>query len=296
MDVKMAKIINGTEISNEIRKEITQKVLELKSKGITPGLGVILAGSNPASQVYVGMKEKACAFVGIYTVTKRFPDTVTMNELLDQVNAYNTNPAIHGILIQHPLPSGLNELYVFSQIDPRKDADGFHPINGGKLLLGEECFYPCTPAGILEMLHRSGYPPEGKHVVILGRSNIVGKPLAALLIQKNKRANATVTVCHSRTPNIPAITKTADILIAAIGVPEFVTGEMVREGAVVIDVGVNRVEDPTAQKGYRIVGDVKRAEVELIAEAISPVPGGVGPMTITMLMRNTTIAAEKLNS
>jgi len=291
----MAKIINGTEISNEIRKEIAQRVSVLKSKGITPGLGVILAGSNPASHSYVGMKEKACAAVGIYTVTKLYSDSVTLNELIEQVDSYNNDPAIHGILIQHPLPNGIDELCVFSRIDPRKDVDGFHPINAGKLLIGEESFIPCTPLGILEMLHRSGYSPEGKHVVVVGRSMIVGKPLAVLLMQKNKRANATVTVCHSRTVNIPAITKTADILIAAIGVPEFVTGEMVREGAVVIDVGVNRVEDASTEKGYRIVGDVKRNEVEKIAEAISPVPGGVGPMTITMLLHNTTTAAEKLS-
>ncbi|KPK91155.1 hypothetical protein AMJ80_07600 [bacterium SM23_31] len=289
----MPKIISGTEISKVMREEIVSRVSELSRKGITPGLGVILAGDNPASHIYVRMKEKACEAVGIYTAIQRFSADVSQKTVVDLVNKYNNDEKIHGILIQHPLPDGIDESYVFGQVDPVKDVDGFHPVNEGKLLIGEEGFVSCTPLGILEMLHRSGYSPEGKHVVIVGRSTIVGKPLAALLMQKNKRANATVTVCHSRTADLRAITRTADILVAAIGVPEFITADMVKAGVVVIDVGTNRVEDSTTEKGYRLVGDVKFDEVKEIAEAISPVPGGVGPMTITMLLHNTTLSAEK---
>lgn len=292
----MPKIINGTEISKVMREEIASRVSKLSVKGITPGLGVILAGDDPASHVYVRMKEKACGAVGIYITTKRLQADVSQKTIVDLVNKYNNDEKIHGILIQHPLPDGINESFVFSQVNPEKDVDGFHPVNVGKLLIGEEGFIPCTPLGIVEMLHRSGYSPEGKHVVIVGRSTIVGKPLAAFLMQKNKRTNATVTVCHSRTADLHAITRTADILIAAIGVPEFVTADMVKSGVVVIDVGVNRVEDISTEKGYRLVGDVKFDEVEKVAEAISPVPGGVGPMTITMLLHNTTLSAEKLQN
>lgn len=289
----MSKIISGTEISKVIRDEIALRVSKLLKKGIIPGLGVILAGEDPASRIYVGMKEKACAAAGIYTTTNRLPDNISQQAIVDIVNQYNNDEKIHGILIQHPLPDGIDESFVFSQVNPEKDVDGFHPVNVGKLLIGEEGFIPCTPLGIVEMLHRSGYPPEGKHVVIVGRSAIVGKPLSAFLMQKNKRTNATVTVCHSRTADLHSITRTADILIAAIGVPEFITGDMVKDGVVVIDVGVNRVEDSTTEKGYRLVGDVKFDEVGKVAEAISPVPGGVGPMTITMLLQNTTLSAEK---
>jgi len=254
----MPKIISGTEISKVMREEIASRVSELSRKGITPGLGVILAGDNPASHIYVRMKEKACGAVGIYTAIQRFSADVSQKTIVDLVNKYNNDEKIHGILIQHPLPDGIDESYVFSQVDPVKDVDGFHPVNEGKLLIGEEGFVSCTPLGILEMLHRSDYSPEGKHVVIVGRSTIVGKPLAALLMQKNKRANATVTVCHSRTADLRAITRTADILVAAIGVPEFITADMVKKGVVVIDVGTNRVEDSTTEKGgYRLVGDVK---------------------------------------
>ena len=292
----MPKIINGTEISKVMREEIASRVSKLSVKGITPGLGVILAGDDPASHVYVRMKEKACGAVGIYITTKRLQADVSQKTIVDLVNKYNNDEKIHGILIQHPLPDGIDESFVFSQVNPEKDVDGFHPVNAGKLLIGEEGFIPCTPLGIVEMLHRSGYSPEGKHVVIVGRSTIVGKPLAAFLMQKNKRTNATVTVCHSRTADLHAITRTADILIAAIGVPEFITADMVKSGVVVIDVGVNRVEDNSIEKGYRLVGDVKFDEVEKVAEAISPVPGGVGPMTITMLLHNTTLSAEKLQN
>ena len=288
----MAKILNGTEISVIIREEIAQRIAMLSQQGITPGLGVILVGDDPASQVYVGMKEKACAKAGIYTTTHKLSADTSQDKVLEFLEEYNNDSKIHGILIQHPLPDGMDEPYIFSRIDPHKDVDGFHPDNVGKLLIGQEGFVPCTPLGVIEMLIRSGYNPEGKHVVIVGRSTIVGKPLAALLMQKNSRANATVTVCHSRTNNLHTITKSADILIAAIGVPRFITGEMVKEGAVVIDVGVNRVTDSSNEKGYKIVGDVDFDEVEPIVEAISPVPKGVGPMTITMLLHNTTLSAE----
>ncbi len=288
----MAKILNGTEISVIIREEIAQRIARLSQQGITPGLGVILVGDDPASQVYVGMKEKACAKAGIYTSTQKLSVSSSQDKVLQCLEEYNNDSKTHGILIQHPLPDGMDESYIFGRIVPHKDVDGFHPDNVGKLLIGQEGFVPCTPLGVIEMLIRSGYSPESKHVVIVGRSTIVGKPLAALLMQKNSRANATVTVCHSRTNNLHTITKSADILIAAIGVPGFITGDMVKEGAVVIDVGVNRVTDSTCERGYKIVGDVEFDEVEPIVEAISPVPKGVGPMTITMLLHNTTLSAE----
>jgi len=290
----MAEIINGTELSKSIRNEISERVATLGLKGIRPGLGVILAGDDPASHVYVRMKERACDDIGIYTETKRFESTVDQQTIIEAVHQLNNDNRIHGILVQHPLPNGIDEDFVFSQIDPSKDVDGFNPVNAGKLLIGEESFVPCTPLGILEMLHRTGYPPKGQHVVIVGRSNIVGKPLAALLFQKNDRANATVTICHSGTRNLADITRTADILVAAIGFPEFITGNMLKENVVVIDVGVNRVPDDSKERGYRLAGDVKYDEVAAKAKAITPVPGGVGPMTITMLLHNTTTAAEKL--
>lgn len=288
----MAVVINGIEISNTIREEISDRVSKLSSEGITPGLAVILVGDDPASSVYVRMKEKACTKVGINSSINRYPADTPQEVVLEKVDELNSNDEIHGILIQHPLPKGFNESFVFSQVDPRKDVDGFHPVNAGNLLIGENGFVPCTPLGILELLHRSGNPPEGKHVVIVGRSAIVGKPLAALLVQKNSKANATVTICHSATFDLPHLTRSADIIIAAIGVPEFIDSGMVKKGAVVIDVGVNRVEDKSAEKGYRLVGDVNFEEVEKIASAITPVPGGVGPMTITMLLHNTTTSAE----
>ena len=289
----MAEIISGKEISYTIRKEISSRVKKLSAKGIVPGLAVILVGDDAASNVYVNMKEKACVNVGINSFVNRLSADISQNTVLDLVKGFNEDDKVHGILIQHPLPPSFDESYVFSQVDPRKDVDGFHPVNAGKLLIGEEGFVPCTPLGVVEMLHRSGNPPAGKHVVVVGRSSIVGKPLAVLLVQKNDRANATVTICHSRTKNLPEITKTADILIAAIGVPEFITADMVKKGAVVIDVGTNRVEDSSREKGYRLTGDVHFEEVKKIAKAISPVPFGVGPMTITMLLHNTTLSAEK---
>jgi len=290
----MAEIINGKEISREIRSEITQRVTALEKKDIKPGLGAILAGDNPASHIYVRMKEKACSDMGIYTETIRFDTNVTLQTKIDSVHRFNDDDKIHGMLVQHPVPDGLDEGIVFNEIKPEKDVDGFHAVNAGKLLIGEEGFVPCTPLGILELLHRSGNSPGGKHVVIVGRSNIVGKPLMGLLIQKNNRANATVSLCHSRTADLSAITRQADILIAAIGLPEFIIGDMVKDNVVVIDVGQNRIDDDSSEKGYKLVGDVKFSEVEPKAKAITPVPGGVGPMTITMLLHNTTVSAEKM--
>lgn len=289
----MAEIISGKEISTTIREEISSRVKKLSAKNIVPGLAVILVGDDPASNVYVSMKEKACANVGINSFVNRLSADISQKTVLDLIKGYNDDGKVHGILIQHPLPPVFNEPFVFSQVDPNKDVDGFHPVNAGKLLIGEEGFVPCTPLGIVEMLHRSGNPPAGKHVVIVGRSPVVGKPLAALLVQKNDRCNATVTICHSRTTDLAKITRTADIIIAAIGVPEFITADMVRKGVVVIDVGTNRVEDSSREKGYRLTGDVHFEGVEKKAKAISPVPGGVGPMTITMLLHNTTHSAEK---
>lgn len=287
-----AAIINGKEIAEEIKAELKEKISELKERGVTPGLAVVLVGDDPASHVYVRMKGKACEELGIYSETLKYPADLSEEELLNIIDGLNENPRIHGILVQLPLPKHINETKVLNRIKPEKDVDGFHPVNVGKMLIGDPGFLPCTPHGIQELLLRSGNDPEGKHVVVVGRSNIVGKPVAAILMQKKKGANATVTVCHSRTRDLPGICRQADILIAAMGVPEFIKGDMVKEGAVVIDVGVNRVDDPSAKRGYRLVGDVDFEAVKEKASAITPVPGGVGPMTIVMLMKNTVIAAE----
>ncbi len=288
-----ASIISGKEISSEIQEELKDKISELKSKGVTPGLSVVLVGEDPASQVYVRMKGKMCERLGIYHETLEFPADISEEELLGVIDDLNDNDEIHGILVQLPLPDHINETKILNRIDPVKDVDGFHPVNVGRMLVGDPGFLPCTPHGIQEMLLRSGIDPEGKNVTIVGRSNIVGKPLAAILMQKKPGANATVTVCHSRTKDLPKMARQADILVAAIGVPEFVTADMVKEGAVVIDVGVNRVDDPDAKRGYRLVGDVDFEAVKEKASAITPVPGGVGPMTIIMLMKNTVLAAER---
>jgi methylenetetrahydrofolate dehydrogenase (NADP+)/methenyltetrahydrofolate cyclohydrolase len=289
-----AKIIDGKAISLDILVELVPRIEKLKADGVTPGLSVILVGDDPASQSYVRSKERVSAKIGIRSDTQRLPKATSQTLILDLIAELNSNPDVHGILVQLPLPDKVEEAAVLEAILPSKDVDGFSPISTGRLLSGQDCFAPATPAGIMELLKRSGNPPDGKHAVILGRSNIVGKPLAALLIQKRKGANATVTVCHSKTKNIEEITKQADILVAAMGQPKFVTADMVKEGAVVIDVGTNRVEDSDAKKGYRIVGDVDFDGVKEKARAITPVPGGVGPMTITMLMANTVLAAESL--
>jgi methylenetetrahydrofolate dehydrogenase (NADP+)/methenyltetrahydrofolate cyclohydrolase len=288
----VAEIISGKEVSSEIKEELKGRIASLKEKGVTPGLVVILVGEDPASQVYVRMKGKTCEELGLYSDTKRFPEDLPEDELLKLIDELNEDPRVHGILVQLPLPKHIDENKVLLRIKPEKDVDGFHPVNVGKMLIGEPGFLPCTPHGVQELLTRSGNDPEGKHVVIVGRSNIVGKPVAAILMQKKKGANATVTVCHSRTKDLPAMCRQADILIAAMGVPKFIKENMVKEGAVVIDVGVNRVDDPEAKRGYRLVGDVDFEPVAAKASAITPVPGGVGPMTIVMLMMNTVISAE----
>ncbi len=288
-----AKIISGTEIAAQIREELKERVKKLKEKGITPGLGVVLVGEDPASVSYVTAKAKGAAEVGIYEETINLPADAPEEEVLKAVDRLNKDPKFHGVLVQLPLPKHVSTEKVINYISPEKDVDAFHPINVGKLLRGEPCPLPCTPHGIVQLLIRSGFDPDGKHVVICGRSNIVGKPLAAMLMQKKKGANATVTVCHTGTKDLPSITRQADILVAAMGSPKAITADMVREGTVVIDVGVNRVEDPTAPKGFRLVGDTDFEAIKEKAAAITPVPGGVGPMTVTMLLMNTVEAAER---
>ena len=288
-----AQIIDGKKISESIRLEIQEATQRMKAeRGIVPGLAFILVGENPASQSYVGMKGKACEEVGFYSVTERMPADTKEEELLARVRAFNEDPRIHGLLVQLPLPKHINEHNVIDAIDPKKDVDGFHPVNVGKLVIGEECLRPCTPAGIQELLMRSGNDPSGKHVVVVGRSNIVGKPIANILLQKQKGANAVVTIAHTGAPDLTIYTKRADILIAAIGRPEAVTGAMLKDGVVVIDVGSNRIDDPTSKKGYRFVGDVHFESASQVASAITPSPGGVGPMTIAMLLKNTLQAAQ----
>ncbi len=290
-----AQIIDGKAIGKAVRAEVATEVARLTERGIVPGLTVVLVGEDPASQVYVRMKGRACDEAGMKSGTVRLPTTVTEAELLDTIDRLNADPTVHGMLVQLPLPDHINEANVLLRIDPRKDVDGFHPINVGKLVTGDPTgFKPATPYGVQEMLIRSGIETSGAHVVIVGRSNIVGKPMANLLIQKGPGANATVTVCHSRTKDIGSVTRSADILIVAMGKPEFITADMVKPGAAVVDVGINRVDDATKEKGYRLVGDVAYGPVSEVAAAITPVPGGVGPMTIAMLLKNTLQAAMTL--
>ena len=289
-----AQIISGRDIADEIRAELKDRVAHLKeASGVTPGLATVLVGENPASQMYVGMKNKAAADMGINSRQITLSIDTSEDELLGVVSGLNADPGIHGILVQLPLPDHIDEGKVLEAIHPSKDVDGFHPINVGRLATDSGDFFaPCTPAGVIEMLTRSGHDPSGKHVVVVGRSNIVGRPLAALLLRKAIGGNATVTVCHSRTADLGSVTRSAEILIVAMGRPEMITAEMVAPGAIVIDVGTNRVDDPSRDKGYRVCGDVLFDEVAEVAEAISPVPGGVGPMTITMLLANTVKAAS----
>ncbi len=277
----MAQLINGREIAKQVRQETAVKVAALKERGVACGLAVVLVGENPASKVYVRMKQKACAEVGIYSEEHKLPETTTREELLTLVDQLNADSKIHGILVQLPLPDGIDELEVLSRVDPKKDVDGFHPINVGRLSIGEDTLVPCTPAGVIEMLHREDDSIQGQKVVVLGRSNIVGKPVAQLFL----RENATVTVCHSRTKDLAAECRQADILVVAVGRPAMVKREWVKPGAVVIDVGINRVDDA-------LVGDVDFDSVSEVAGRITPVPGGVGPMTIAMLMSNTATAAD----
>ena len=293
-----AKIISGTEVAKEIRVELKERVSKLKERGVTPGLVMIRVGEDPASISYVSGKEKAAEEIGVWSQTIVLPESASEEELLSKVEEMNKSEHVDGILVQLPLPKHINADKVLTLIDPAKDVDGFHPINVGKMLIGDPYFMPCTPHGAVELMIRSGNPPEGKHVVICGRSNIVGKPLMAMLVQKNKRANATVTVVHTGTKNMAEITRQADILVAAMGSAEVIKADMVKEGAVVIDVGVNRVgwkpskKDPNKQVPD-LRGDVEFETVKEKASAITPVPGGVGPMTITMLMVNTVVAAER---
>ena len=287
-----ARIIDGKQVAADMRDELREEVARLKKQGIVPGLGVILVGDDPASQSYVTAKERACENIGIYSDNISLPADTSQKELMTLVEKMNNDVKINGVLVQLPLPGGLDESEVLLAIDPAKDVDGFHPINVGKMMIGEKSFLPCTPHGIVQLLIRSGVTIEGAEVVIVGRSNLVGKPLANMLIQKKPNANATVTICHTRTRDLAVHTKRADIIVAAAGRPNTVTAEMVKDGAVVIDVGVNRVEDATKKKGYRLVGDVDFEAVKEKASLITPVPGGVGPMTITMLLYNTVESAK----
>ena len=286
-----AQIIDGKQVAAEMREELKTKVNELKTKGIVPGLAVVLVGDDPASKSYVTAKERACEEIGIYSDDNRLPENTSQEDLMALIDKLNKDPKINGILVQLPLPKHLNESEVLLAIEPNKDVDGFHPVNVGKMVVGEDAFLPCTPHGIIQLLVRSGVKTEGAEVAVVGRSNIVGKPIANMLIQKSPTGNATVTVCHTRTKNMAEHVKRADIIIAAAGRPGTVTADMVKDGAVVIDVGVNRVEDASKKKGYRLVGDVDFEAVKEKASLITPVPGGVGPMTITMLMYNTVESA-----
>ncbi len=289
-----ANIIDGKQIAADMWAELEAPIGELAKAGLTPGLAVVLVGDDPASQVYVRMKGKACEKAGIHSETILLPESTPEAELLAVVDRLNTDPAIHGILVQLPLPDHINETAVLFRVRPDKDVDGFHPENVGKVSIGDASgFRPATPYGVQQMLIRGGVSLAGAHVVIVGRSNIVGRPLASLLLQRGPGGDATVTVCHSRTKDLPAVTRQADVLVVAMGKPEFVTADMIKPGAVVVDVGVNRVDDDSAEKGYRLVGDVEFEGATRVASAITPVPGGVGPMTITMLLYNTVQAAKQ---
>jgi methylenetetrahydrofolate dehydrogenase (NADP+)/methenyltetrahydrofolate cyclohydrolase len=288
-----ANLIDGRAIAEQINAETSARIAALENKGVQPGLTFVRVGDDPASRVYVGMKERTAGRLGIVSKTKVFAQNTPEAELLALLKELNADKQVHGILVQAPLPPHIQAPHVYSSVRPDKDVDGFHPVNVGKLLLGDATgFAPCTPAGVMELLARSGVKTDGADVVILGRGDIVGKPMAAMLCQKNPRANATVTICHSRSRDIAAHCRRADIIIAAIGVAEFLQADMVKPGAVVIDVGVNRIKDPAARDGSRLVGDVHFARVQPIAGKITPNPGGVGPMTIAMLMQNTVRAAE----
>jgi len=287
-------LIDGRAIAAQIQRELTARVAQLKARGFVPGLAFVRVGEDPASKVYVGMKEKTCAALGIFSQTHVLPAQTPEADLLALIQQLNADSRMHGILVQTPVPKPIREAVVSSTILPEKDVDGFHPVNVGKLMLGDRTgFAPCTPAGVVELLVRSGVKTEGAEAVILGRGTLVGKPLAAMLCQKGPAANCTVTICHSATRDIAAHCRRADIIVAALGVPEFLKADMVKPGAVVIDVGVNRVADPAAKSGSRLVGDVDFKHVQPIAGKITPNPGGVGPMTIAMLMQNTVSAAEK---
>jgi methylenetetrahydrofolate dehydrogenase (NADP+)/methenyltetrahydrofolate cyclohydrolase len=289
----VAKLIDGRAVAEKVYGELRDEIAQLKKRGVTPGLAVVLVGDNAASRAYVRSKDKMCRELGLHSVKLELPAATTQDELLAHVAALNRDPAIHGILVQSPPPPHIDETAIVRALDPAKDVDGFHPINVAKLALGDASgFVPCTPLGCQRLLIESGIEIAGAHVVVLGRSMIVGKPLALLLMRKGAGGDATVTVVHSRSRNLAEIARSADILIAAIGQPEFVKAEHVRDGAVVIDVGINRVNDTSTERGYRLIGDVAFEEVAVKAAAITPVPGGVGPMTIAMLMANTIKACR----
>ena len=289
-------IIDGKKVAADIRAELKLKVDKLKEDGTSvPGLVAILVGEDPASKVYVGMKQKACDEVGLYSILDRLSAETTEAKLLQLIDQYNNDEKIHGILVQLPLPKHINEDAIIEAISPSKDVDGFHPINVGNMMIGKETLYPCTPHGVVELLKRYNIETKGKHVVVVGRSNIVGKPVANMLLQKKEGANAVVTIVHSAAKDLTLFTKQADILIAAIGVPEFIKADMVKDEVVIIDVGVNRVEDSSKKSGYKLVGDVDFENVSEKSSFITPVPGGVGPMTIAMLLQNTYLAYIKIN-
>jgi methylenetetrahydrofolate dehydrogenase (NADP+) / methenyltetrahydrofolate cyclohydrolase len=289
-----SNLIDGRAIAEQIHAETTLRVAALARRGTQPGLAFVRVGEDPASVVYVGMKEKTSRRLGVASTTQVLPGSTSEQELIEVLTRLNADPAVHGILVQAPLPPPINPARIYAAVRPEKDVDGFHPVNVGKLLLGDSTgFVPCTPAGVHELLIRSGVTLDGANVVILGRGNIVGKPLAALLLQKAPHANATITVCHSRSRDIAAHCMRADIVVAAIGSPEFLKADMIQPGTVIVDVGVNRVADPKARGGSRLVGDVDFAALQPLAGRITPNPGGVGPMTIAMLMRNTVLAAEQ---
>ena len=289
-----ANLIDGRAIGAQLQAETTARVAALKARGVTPGLAFVRVGEDPASKVYVGRKEKSCADLGIVSETHVLPESTSEKDLLALLGKLNTAPHLHGILVQAPLPKHMRQEVVYATVLPTKDVDGFHPVNVGKLMLGDDTgFKPCTPAGVVELLVRSGVKTDGAEVVILGRGNIVGKPMAAMLCQKARGANATVTICHSATRDIKAHCRRADIIVAAMGVAEFLKADMVKPGVVVMDVGVNRVPDATSKTGTKLVGDVDFAAIQPIAGKITPNPGGVGPMTIAVLMQNTVRAAEQ---
>ena len=292
--IEGARLIDGVAVSKAVRADVAREVATLATQGIVPGLTVVLVGHDPASTVYVSSKEKRSKEIGMKGETIRLPATAAQSELEALIDRLNADPTVHGILVQMPLPKQMDSTTVIRRIEPHKDVDGFHPVNVGKLLIGEkDGFAPCTPAGVQELLVRYGVETKGREAVVIGRSNIVGKPMAALLVQDGPGGNCTVTICHSRTRDLAAHTRRADIVIAAVGKPEVLTGDMIRPGAVVVDVGINRVPDETTEKGYRIVGDVHFESVRQVASMITPVPGGVGPMTIAMLLKNTARAARQ---
>ena len=292
--IEGARLIDGVAVSKAVRADVAREVATLATQGIVPGLTVVLVGHDPASTVYVSSKEKRSKEIGMKGETIRLPATAAQSELEALIDRLNADPTVHGILVQMPLPKQMDSTTVIRRIAPHKDVDGFHPVNVGKLLIGEkDGFAPCTPAGVQELLVRYGVETKGREAVVIGRSNIVGKPMAALLVQDGPGGNCTVTICHSRTRDLAAHTRRADIVIAAVGKPEVLTGDMIRPGAVVVDVGINRVPDETTEKGYRIVGDVHFESVRQVASMITPVPGGVGPMTIAMLLKNTARAARQ---